>query len=90
MRENGCSNEALENAKCAETKVWPKDREETGEELLWEAALGEDESDDLEDDQQAVNDSPEYTSWLIWYGATTVDSISILYIYLLAHNTHRM
>ena len=69
VREDCRANKALEDSERAEAEVGAQDGEVLGEEGGGPADLGEDEDDDLEDDEEAVDDSPENTSRLIWYCA---------------------
>ena len=72
MREDRGADEALEDAEWPKPEVAAEYGEVVVEEGVGPADLGQDESDDLEHDQDAVDDCPEDTSSLIGYVAITV------------------
>jgi hypothetical protein len=61
----------LEDTQGSDTEFGAEDGEEADEELLGEADFGEDEGDELEDDEEAIYDSPEDTSRLVGDGASS-------------------
>jgi len=67
--EHSSSDQALNDTKSTETKVFPKDGEETVKEDCWPSEFGEKEHDDLADDEKAIHDGPENASRLIRKGA---------------------
>lgn len=69
VREDGGADEALEDAEGSESECTAQHREEAVEERVRPTDLGEDEDDDLEDDEEAVHDRPEYSGGLIWHCA---------------------
>ena len=72
VREDCRTNKALEDSERAEAEVGAQDGEVLGEEGGGPADLGEDEDDDLEDDEEAVHDSPEDACGLVGHRATPV------------------
>jgi len=65
MGKDGGSNKTLENSKGAETESRPENREELVKGGHGPTTFGEDEDEDLGDDEQPVNNSPEDPSGLI-------------------------
>ena len=64
--------QALNHAERAQSKVVAEDREEPVEEGCGPADFGQDEDNDLEDDEEAVHDSPEDACGLVGHRATPV------------------
>ena len=64
--------QALNHAERAQAKVVAEDREEPVEKGCGPADFGQDEDNDLEDDEQPVEDSPECSSGLVRNSATPV------------------
>lgn len=77
--EDSGTDEALEDTQCAETEVAAEYREVTVEEAGGPPEFGENESDDLEDDEQAVDNGPEYSCRLVWNGAI-LDVIAVSHV----------
>lgn len=63
--EDGGGDETLEDTEWPKSESGTQDGEEAIEEGDWPANFGHDESDDLEDDEETVHDSPEDSSGLV-------------------------
>jgi len=66
--KNCSSNQALNDAKSADTEVVSKDREEPLEENRGPTDFREEEDDDLSNDQKTVENGPEDAGRLVWNG----------------------
>lgn len=72
MREHRGSDETLEDTEGADSEFRSQHREELVEEFRRPSDLRKDHDDDLEDNEQAVENSPENTSRLIGHSATPI------------------
>jgi hypothetical protein len=66
----------LEDTEGTESKSRTKHREKAIKESGWPANLRKEQYDNLEDDKQAVDDSPKNAANLVGYGAVPVSDIS--------------
>lgn len=64
--------QALEYTESTDAKVGSKNGEISVEKLYGPPEFGEDEEYTFEEDQQAVDDCPEYACCLIGYGASAM------------------
>lgn len=69
LREDCSSDKSLEDTEGAESKPRTKHREKAIKEGGWPANFRKEKHDNLEDDKQAVDDSPENAANLVGYGA---------------------
>ena len=65
MTQHSGTNTCLEQSNRSQPEICPKDREESVKELVRPSNLRQEKDDNFKDDEQAVEDCPEYTSWLI-------------------------
>lgn len=72
VSELWCHSQALDDSQSTEPEVVSKDREVAAEERGGPLDFGEDKDNDLEDDEQSVEHSPECTGGLVRNGAITV------------------
>jgi hypothetical protein len=85
VREQGKkeSLQSLEDTEGTESKSRTKHREKAIKERGWPANLRKEKHDNLEDNKQAVDDSPENAANLVGYGAVPVSNVSTQqYIYI--------
>ena len=73
--EDCSTNEALEDTESADAEVGSEDGEVLVEELVGPANFREHEEDYLEDDEQAVENGPEYTCGLVGYGTSSAKEL---------------
>lgn len=76
----GRISQALNDTQCTQTKLFTQDGEEALEERLGPPEFGHDEEHRLEDDQETVEDSPEYPSGLVGNGAIPKDACKSEYV----------
>jgi hypothetical protein len=74
VKEEG-NIQAFNDAKCTRSEFVPENREKPVEECHWPTTLWHEKDDDLSDDEQAVQDSPEDASGLIGNCASSVQGI---------------
>lgn len=70
------NSQSLENTKSTKSKARTKHREKAVKERGWPANFGKEKNDNLEDNKQAVDDSPKNAANLVGYGAVPIYDVS--------------
>ena len=65
VTQHSGTNTCLEQSNRSQPEICHKHREESVKELVRPSNLRQEKDDNFKDDEQAVEDCPEYTSWLI-------------------------